>query len=96
MVDAATLVTPTAHGPIAVWDADTAVFVAVLPSGPIRVLQGTAAVIWRALSDGAPETTAERVAARTGAEVADIRADVDSFVQELRAAGVLPPSGGAG
>lgn len=70
-------------------DDDDVVYAAVLPTGPILVLDGGAAAIWVAACDGPRDTIAERVAASTGAAVADVRADVDAFVAELVARGLL-------
>ncbi len=74
----------------AVWDRGDTVYVAVLPRGPIRVLEGTAAVIWREASAGPRDETALRVAAAIAIPVEEIRADVDAFIDTLVDTGILP------
>jgi hypothetical protein len=65
------------------------VYAAVLPDGPIVVLDGGAAAIWVAACDGPRHSIAERVAASTGVALADVRAEVDAFVGELLTRGLL-------
>ena len=69
------------------------VYAATLPGGPILVLEGGAAAIWAAACDGSRDTIAERVAEATGAEVADVRSEVGSFVDELLTLGLLADEG---
>ena len=71
------------------------VYAAPLPEGPILVLDGGAAAIWVAASDGPRESIVERVAASTGAAAADVRADVEAFVEELLRRGLLVPDSAA-
>jgi hypothetical protein len=63
------------------------VYVARLPAGPLLVLEGTAALIWRAVQSDCDVTTT--VARQTGAQPTDIRSDVDSVLRELVRQGVL-------
>jgi hypothetical protein len=63
------------------------VYVARLPSGPLLVLEGTAALIWRAVE--ADTDVVVSVARETGADPADIRSDVHSFLDELVQLGVV-------
>ena len=65
------------------------VYAAALPDGPILVLDGGAAAIWVAACDGPRDSIAERVAASTGAALADVHAEVDAFVDELVSRGLL-------
>ncbi|TYL53643.1 PqqD family protein [Agromyces mariniharenae] len=65
------------------------VYAAVLPAGPIVVLDGGAAAIWVAACDGSRASIAERVAEATGASISDVRDDVEAFVEELLARGLL-------
>ncbi|MFE5670495.1 PqqD family protein [Agromyces sp. NPDC056523] len=69
-------------------DADT-VYAAYLPGGPIVVLDGIAALIWAEACGGERETIIERVAEATDAAPEVIRADVDAFVADLMARGLL-------
>ena len=78
--------------PVAVWERDDAVYIAVLPRGPITVLQGVAAAIWLAAQAEPMAAAADRVAGATGVEVEEIRASVDEFVGELIARGLLSRS----
>ncbi|WP_435199863.1 PqqD family peptide modification chaperone [Janibacter sp. GS2] len=67
------------------------VFVAMLPRGPVQVLQGTAALIWSAAIDGEAVTLPERVAAAAELPVDEVRVEVERFISELMAAGLLSP-----
>ena len=60
-----------------------------LPDGPIVVLDGIAALIWDEACTGDRETITERVAEATDAAPDAIRADVDAFVADLVARGLL-------
>lgn len=81
-------------GPIAPrvvsWDDGIVVYVASLPRGPIAVLDGTAAVIWRALAPDDIVGTVARVAVSVGAGVEEVRPVVEEFVARLGDAGLLP------
>jgi hypothetical protein len=68
---------------------DDDVFVAHLPDGPILALRGTAAIVWRAVLDGPRETVLERVAEATGASAEAISGEVDDFVDDLLAQGLI-------
>ena len=82
----------TATDPVAVWESGDVVYIAVLPRGPITVLQGVAAAIWLAAQADPMEAAADRVAGATGVEVEEIRASVEQFVGELIARGLLSRS----
>ena len=77
------------HDAVATFERDGVVYVAVLPRGPIAVLTGTAAAIWRATSTGPLDSTAERVARTMGWDAGEIRESVDSFVDGLVAQGLI-------
>lgn len=74
---------------VAVVEDDDVVYAAILPDGPIVVLDGVAGVIWSEAREGPSSTIADRVAALTDASVDDIRGDVESFVDELVRRGLL-------
>jgi hypothetical protein len=74
---------------VSVVEEDDVVYLALLPDGPIVVLDGVAGVIWSEAREGPSSTIADRVAAVTDASAADIRADVESFVDELVRRGLL-------
>ena len=76
---------------VGVIDDGAAVYAARLPEGPLIVLAGTAAVIWRAACEDRDGTVADRVAGsvdRGGATIVDA---VDDFVADLVARGLLEP-----
>ena len=77
-----------AEGVAAQVDGDT-VYAAYLPAGPIVVLDGIAALIWKTACDGPAATIVDRVAAATDASVDDIRTEVDAFVADLVRRGLL-------
>jgi len=68
------------------------IFAARLPDGPILELAGTAALIWRRAVDGPRQQIAERVAQDADADAAEIRDEVDRFVEELIELGLLVPA----
>lgn len=68
------------------------VYLAPLPHGPISVLRGTAALIWLATVEGDPDDLAERVAAEAEVPVEDVRGEVEGFVSQLLARGLLTAS----
>jgi hypothetical protein len=70
---------------------DDVCYAAVLPSGPIVVMDGIAGLIWTEACDGPAVTLVERIAAATAAEPDEIRADVERFVAELVEVGLLQP-----
>lgn len=76
-------------GDVAVLDHDGTVYAARLPDGPIVVLEGVAALIWDEACAGDRGTITDRVAAATDVAPDLIRADVDSFVTDLVARGLL-------
>lgn len=63
------------------------VFVACLPSGPLFVLEGTAALVWRAVQAGTDVVA--RVAQQTGTGPAEIRSEVENFLDALAGHGLL-------
>lgn len=71
-------------------------YLARLPNGPLVVLDGSAALIWRAaVTTGAgaaadpEESVVVEVAALSGVEPTDIRNDVRAFVTQLLDQGLL-------
>ena len=77
---------------IAVWESESALYVAALPRGPITVLEGTAVTIWIAANAGPIEDAAARVADAMGLTVDEVRAPVDQFIDRLVARGLLSRS----
>ena len=67
------------------------VYAAPLPDGPIMVLEGIAALIWREATARPRGSVADVVAATTGQDAASIRAYVDVFIDEMVARGLLVP-----
>lgn len=74
---------------VAVVEEDDVVYAAILPDGPIVVLDGIAGAIWSEAGGGPSSTIADRVSALTGASVADIRIEVEAFIEELVRRGLL-------
>lgn len=70
-------------------ESDDTVYAAPLPDGPIVVLDGVAALIWFEAVAGERGTIAERVAATTDVAPDAIRAEVEAFVADLVARGLL-------
>lgn len=68
-----------------------AVYAGRLPDGPILAFEGTAGVIWLKALDGSRDDIAKRVAEDVDAPAADIRDEVDAFVDELIELGLLVP-----
>lgn len=77
---------------VAVVEDDDVIYTAVLPDGPIVVLDGVAAAIWVEAREGSTESLVDRVAAMTDASAADIRDDVEAFVADLVRRGLLVPA----
>lgn len=73
-------------------DGDT-VYAALLPDGPIVVLDGVAALIWVEACEGERATIVDRVAAATDAATDAIRPEVERFVADLVARGLLVTHG---
>ena len=67
------------------------VYAAPLPDGPITVLEGVAALIWREATTQPRERVADVVAARTAQDAASIRPYVDGFIDEMISRGLLVP-----
>ena len=74
---------------VAVVVTDETVYLGSLPAGPLIVLRGSAAIIWRAAEGAGPEAVARRVAELTGLDVAAVAADADRFVSDLLGRGLL-------
>jgi hypothetical protein len=74
---------------VAAYDDGGVIYLAKLPDGPIVALDGVAGVIWTQACDGPRSSIADRAAAVTGAATDEIRADVESFVDELVQRGLL-------
>lgn len=69
-------------------------YAATLPSGPILVLDGIAGLIWAVACEPSDESVVDRVAELTGAPPAHIRVEVERFVDDLVARGLLAPIAG--
>ena len=74
---------------VGVIDRGHAVYVARLPRGPIVVLAGTAAVIWRAACAAGEGTVADRAAGSIDRGSSAIAEAVDGFVADLVGRGLL-------
>ncbi len=71
-------------------DDGAVVYLAPLPDGPARVLNGVGSLIWlEATSTDTSVDVVERVAALVDRPPDTIRAEVDSFLADLVAAGLL-------
>lgn len=82
-----TLLGPAQH--VGVEDRGDVVYVAPLPDGPIRVLEGVAALIWQAACAGPSHTIAPRVLFDVADPPAGAADMIESLVADLRAAGLL-------
>ena len=67
------------------------VYLARLPDGPVLVLEGVAATIWREATTGPEQGWVARVASAFDEAEEDVDADVRGFVADLEARGVLEP-----
>lgn len=76
---------------VGVVDRDDGVYVARLPEGPIIVLSGTAAVVWRSACAAGEGEPADRVAPHVDQGAAEIADDVDAFIASLVAQHLLEP-----
>ena len=74
---------------VGVLEEEGIVYAALLPAGPIVVLDAIAALIWNEACSGERATITERVAEATDVAPDTIRADVDAFVADLVARGLL-------
>jgi hypothetical protein len=74
---------------VAALEQDGIVYAARLPAGPIVVLDGIAGLIWDEACTGDQATITERVAEATDVAPDAIRADVEAFVADLMARGLL-------
>lgn len=70
---------------------DGVVYVARVPSGPILILEGAAAIVWDAACGHDETSVAERVAHAVGVETADVADDVRAFLADLLGEGLLVP-----
>lgn len=76
------------------WTTDTdvlglpRVMAARLPNGPVVMLAGVAATIWLSVADGETPLVAS-VAEATGHPVTTVRSDIEGFVDDLVAQGLL-------
>ena len=77
------------RGGVGLVEREDVLYVATLPDGPILVLDGISALIWDEACGGDRATIVNRVAAATNATPDAIRADVEAFVAELVARGLL-------
>lgn len=69
---------------------EATLYLAHLPNGPLLILEGSAASIWRAaVSSAGDSDLVDRVAEQAGADPEEIRAVVDAFVADLVAQGLL-------
>lgn len=67
-----------------------ALYLAHLPNGPLLILEGSAASIWRtAVQSTGDSDLVERVADQMGADADGIRSDVERFLADLFAQGLL-------
>lgn len=69
---------------------DDAVYVAVIPEGPVRVLEGAGAIIWEAIGDHrrVSEIIAE-AAAQAGLSAGQIGDEVRAFLTNLSDLGLI-------
>jgi hypothetical protein len=65
------------------------VFLANLPDGPIVVLEGVAALIYRVLADGTSDDWVAAVADAVGESRDEVAPAVEAFVDDLLARGLL-------
>ncbi len=68
---------------VGVIDDGVAVYVATLPRGPIVVLDGTAALVWRAACSGPADTIAARVAVDVDQAAEAIAGGISAFLDDL-------------
>ncbi len=74
---------------VALVDEEDVTYLATIPWGPIVVLDGVAPTIWRVARGSAREDVPRRVAEETGADLDEIRGDVDRFLADLLERGLL-------
>lgn len=74
---------------IATVDDDGVVYAARLPDGPVFVLEGVAALIWREACTKSAASLVDRVAEATDAEAEQVGGHVDSFVLDLIRRGLI-------
>lgn len=78
-----------ARAGVAVVQDEVAIYVALLPDGPILVMEGIAALIWDGLRRSGRDGAVREVAETTGADVEAIRPVIDAFVDDLIERGLL-------
>lgn len=71
------------------------IFVAVLPVGPIFVLEGSSAVIWQLAPHGPAEELPVRVAEAMSVSVAEVHDEVVACARDLVSRGLLSDTGGS-
>lgn len=74
---------------IAVMDEEEAVYVASMPDGPALVLDGVAAITWRAAGELDVDAVASWVAERTEEDLAVVTPHVRAFLDDLLRRGIL-------
>lgn len=70
-------------------DVDGTVYLAAAPDPPILVLEGPAALIWRAALSSDRERVASEVARTAGVSIDDVRPSVVAFVDDMVSRGFL-------
>jgi len=76
---------------VGVIDRGDVVYVARLPQGPMIVLAGTAAVVWRAACTAGEGSVAQRAALDVDQDASAISTAVDEFLTDLVGRGLLAP-----
>lgn len=79
-------------GHVGIVEEGGAVYLGVLPAGPLVVLDGTALAVWHAAQCVERGAVAARVADELGLDRADIAESVERFVDDLMARGLLEAS----
>ncbi|MFY9714083.1 MAG: hypothetical protein WAK00_11475 [Microbacterium sp.] len=74
---------------VGVIDEGEVLYAATLPRGPIVVLEGTAALVWREACSGPADTLVERITPLVDAGSIDIAGSVTTFMEDLVARGLL-------
>lgn len=74
---------------VAIIEESGSIYAALLPDGPILVLDGVAALVWDAARRSERAAVADEVAEATGADVDAIRPVIDAFIDDLVDRGLL-------
>jgi hypothetical protein len=74
---------------VAIIEESDRIYAALLPDGPILVLDGIAALIWDAARRSGRTAVPQEVAQATGADVDAIRPVIDAFIDDLVDRGLL-------